>query len=269
MIETQHNLNRPIRVVVFCGGPTLERGVKLLVCRLEEHPEIEFLGAFCQSKSQTFWAVLRDLWRRRRFIALPLILMKTGETIGRYLIHPLAEIELKRGIACLTDKIHYISNIHAEDVLTRVRSLSPDLGLIYGSPVLKPVLFEIPSLGTLGIHHGKMPEYRGLKTTFWEIFNDEKTAGVTIQKVNAGLDTGMLAKQGKVTIGSHSPLAVEKKLELVGLELYIKAIVEVKNGIAQYQQWQGEKGKLYKDPKIMEILGLWWRQFKRSLIGFT
>jgi methionyl-tRNA formyltransferase len=113
-----------------------------------------------------------------------------------------------------------------------------------------------------------MPEYRGVKTTFWEIFNDEKTAGVTIQKVNAGLDTGMLVKQEKVPIGSSLPLAVEKKLELVGLELYIKAIVEVKNGTAHYNQWQGEKGRLYKNPKILEILSLWYRQFKRRLFGF-
>jgi hypothetical protein len=141
MIETQHKLNRPIRVVVFCGGPTLERGVKLLICQLEEHPEIEFLGAFCQSKSQAFWAVLRDLWRRRKFIALPLIFMRTGEAVSRYLLHPLSEIELKREITRLTDKIYYISNIHAENVLTRVHSLSPDLGLIYGSPILKPILF--------------------------------------------------------------------------------------------------------------------------------
>jgi hypothetical protein len=78
----------------------------------------------------------------------------------------------------------------------------------------------------------------------------------------------MIVKQGKVTIGSHLPLAVEKKLELVGLELYIKAILEVKNGTAQYQQRQGEKGKLYNHPKFLEILSLWWRQFKRSFIGF-
>ena len=73
--------------------------------------------------------------------------------------------------------------------------------IFYGGPILKPALFEIPTLGTLGIHHGKLPAYRGKKTTFWAMFNDEPSAGVTIQSVNAGLDTGRGVRAGEGRVG--------------------------------------------------------------------
>jgi hypothetical protein len=48
MAEGLEVLSRPIRVVVFAGGPVLERGEGFL-CRLEDHPEIDLLACICQS----------------------------------------------------------------------------------------------------------------------------------------------------------------------------------------------------------------------------
>lgn len=258
----------PIRVVLFGGGPVLEQGVKQFICRLEQHQEIELLGGFCQSEAQTFWAVVKDLWRRRRFLAVPLLLVQIGSGIGRFLFQPRAEIELNRKMAWLSDRIHFIPDIHAKEVLEDVRSLKPDLGLIYGSPILTPELFEIPTLGTLGIHHGKLPEYRGKKTTFWAIYNGEETAGVTIQKVNADLDTGEIVKEGEVTIGGRSQRAVWHELEALGLDLYIQTILEVKAGTASCQPQVSKEGKLYRDPKLGDLLTFWRRQLIRRLSRF-
>jgi methionyl-tRNA formyltransferase len=265
MTDTGLEVKGLIRVVLFGGGPVLERGVKQFICRLEEHPEIEFLGGFCQSQEQTFGAVVKDLWRRRGILALPLLLVQIASGVGRYVSQPRAEAKLNRELAGLSDRIHYIPDIHADVVLEEVRSLEPDLGLIYGSPILKPMLFEIPRLGTLGIHHGKVPEYRGKKTMFWAIFNGEEMAGVTIQKINAGLDTGQIAQAGEVPIGRRTQRAVWRDLETLGLDLYIQAILEVKVGTASYRPQERKKGKLYRDPKLGDILTFWRRQFIRRL----
>ena len=187
MCANQVEMNRPIRVVMFGSGPELNRDAKQFVCRLEEHPEIEFLGAFCQAQSHSLWAVFIDLWKRRSWLAIPLFAISgINKAIG-FLLHPREEIALQRSMEKISDRIHFVANIHAQKVLEQVRALNPDLGLIYGSPILKPELFEIPGLGTLGIHHGKVPEYRGNKTTFWAMYNGERVAGVTIQKVNKAL----------------------------------------------------------------------------------
>ena len=265
MSTEQKESKDKIRVIVFGGGPILEHGVKLFLLRLEDRAEIELVGGFFQSKAQDFSAVVGDLWRRRRFMALPLLGQLFVEQSDRYLRGPRREIELNRQIRNLSDKFHFIPDIHAPTVLEEVRALSPDLGLIYGSPILKLELFEIPTYGTLGIHHGKVPQYRGKKTTFWAMYNGEKSAGITIQKVNAGLDTGQIVQEGEVLIGSRSRGKVWEDLEPLGFDLYIKAILQVQTGTATFRPQTGPKGKLYHDPSLQDIMTLWRRQWQQRL----
>jgi len=263
MAADELEVNRPIRVVMFGSGPELNPDANEFVCRLEEHPEIEFLGAFCQAESQSLRAVFMDLWRRRSWLAFPLLAIWVTKKAMRFLLQPREEIALQRRLEKISDRIHFVSNIHAQNVLKQVRALYPDLGLIYGSPILKPELFEIPRLGTLGIHHGKVPEYRGLKTTFWAMYNGERVAGVTIQKVNRGLDTGSIVKTGEVSTQGRAYQAVVHELETLGLDLYMQAILDVKHGIAEYRPQSGAKGKLYHNPKPGDILKFWGRQIRR------
>ena len=253
--------------MIFGSGPELGPDAKQFLCKLEAHPEIELLGAFCQAEGQSIGAVFADLWKRRRLLSLPLFALWLINKVLRFVLHPREEIMLQRKMKAIQSRIHFIKDIHAQQVLERVKSLEPDLGLIYGSPILKPELFEIPKLGTLGIHHGKVPEYRGNKTTFWMMYNGEEYAGVTIQKVNKGLDTGTIVKTGEVNAYRRPYQAVFHELEALGVELYIQAILDVKNGAAEYKPQTGVKGKLYRNPKLGDFVRFWGRQIKRRL-GF-
>jgi folate-dependent phosphoribosylglycinamide formyltransferase PurN len=255
----------PIRVVMFGSGPKLNHDVKQFLCRLEEHPEIALLGAFCQAESNSTAAVIKDLWHRRGILSIPLFIVGFISEVSGFLRHPKAEIALHRTLKQIAERIHFVRNIHSQDVLDQVRALHPDLGLIYGSPILRPELFEIPELGTLGIHHGRLPEYRGNKTAFWAMFNGEPAAGVTIQKVNKGLDTGSIVKQGEVLIGRKSYPTVFRELEVIGLDLYIRAILEVKNGTATFRPQSLVEGKLYRNPKLGDFLTYWLKQSKERL----
>jgi folate-dependent phosphoribosylglycinamide formyltransferase PurN len=261
--ESGGGLGRPIRVVLFGGGPTLERGTAEFLCRLAAHPEIEFLGAFCQSRSQSIFGLVQDRWRRRRFLAAPLLLAEVAGLAGRYVTQPVAEVALRRRLARCANRIHYVPDVHAEGVLEQVRALQPDLGLAYGSPILEPKLFEIPRFGTLGIHHGQVPEYRGKKTMFWAMYKGEVTAGVTVQKINARLDRGDVVRLGQVPIGCRTPGAVWRELESLGLDLYLQAVLEVKEGTAHYRPQAAGSGRLYRDPTVRDILDFWvklaWR----------
>ncbi|MFO7679872.1 MAG: formyltransferase family protein [Chloroflexota bacterium] len=259
--------NRPIRVVLFGSGPVLTHDARQFICRLEAEPEIEFAAAFCQAEGQSWTAVARDFWRRRGWLAVPLLAAWVLNEVGRTLRHPCRERALARELTRLSERIHFITNIHAPEVIAQISALDPDLGLIYGSPILKPAVFETPTRGTLGIHHGKVPQYRGNKTAFWAMYNGEAAAGVTIQKVNAGLDTGQIVKAGEVVIGKRSQRAVWQELEQLGLDLYMQAILEVKAGTATYKPQCGPKGKLYKNPKFGDLVEFWRRQWRRRLRG--
>ncbi|HEY5728526.1 MAG TPA: formyltransferase family protein [Anaerolineales bacterium] len=255
----------PIRVVMFGSGPELNHDAKQFLSKLEEHPEIELLGAFCQAEGRSVVGVFVDLWKRRGLLSFPLITVWLFNKAARFVLHPRREIELARKLESISDRIQFAPNIHDSQVLEQVQSLEPDLGLIYGSPILKPELFEIPALGTLGIHHGMVPEYRGNKTTFWAMYNGEETAGVTIQKINKGLDTGAIVKTRQVKAYRRAYQVVVQELEALGIELYIQAILEVKNGTANPIPQSGVKGKLYHNPKLGDFIRFWGRQLKRQL----
>ncbi|MEJ2539636.1 MAG: formyltransferase family protein [Gemmatimonadota bacterium] len=254
MAEGTGGVDGSIGVVMFGSGPVLTPDARRFLLRLEAEPGIELLAAFCQAGSSSLRAVFADLVRRRGILAVPLFGMFLGRGAWGFLRRPRATLQERRGFRRLSDRVFLVPDIHDQAVLDRVRRLAPELGLVYGSPILRPELFEIPRLGTLGIHHGKVPEYRGNKTTFWAMWAGERTAGVTIQKINAGLDTGEIVKEGEVVIGRRSLGSVWRELETLGIELYVEAIQEVRDGVAKPRPQTGEGGPLYRNPKPADLL---------------
>jgi methionyl-tRNA formyltransferase len=89
----------------------------------------------------------------------------------------------------------YFDDFHAEDCLAAVKKLNADLGVVDGTYILKEAIFSLPRLGSINIHCGKVPEYRGAPPAFWELYNGEREAGVTIHRVNARVDEGPVLAQ--------------------------------------------------------------------------
>ena len=181
------DLSRPIRVVMF-GGPYLQPAAVEFAALLEKHPEIELLLVLCQGTGQGFRHRLGNLVRRRGLAAAPVLALEWVTTFRSFLRDPRVARSRSHAVRALA-KVATVLDVHVSDVLERVRAARPDLGVIYGAPILRPELYEIPVFGTLGIHHGRLPEYRGKKTTFWEMYNGEAVAGVAIQRCWASVST--------------------------------------------------------------------------------
>lgn len=256
------DLGRPIRVLLIRGRfqpPAAQRFYVLLA----EHPEIELVGSLCQSPGEGLIERIRDAWRRRGILAAPILASEAVRTGVRLARGPRRELRRRRGVRAIDRRTELVVDIHAPPVLERVRRLAPDLVVIYGGPILKPELFEIPRFGTLSIHHGRLPEYRGRKTTFWEMHEERATAGVAIQRIGAGLDTGDIVAEGAVPIGDKSYSRVWREVQDLGVELYLDAILEIKRGTASFRPQAGPARGLFRDPSWLPILRLGWRQMKR------
>jgi glycosyltransferase involved in cell wall biosynthesis len=163
----------------------------------------------------------------------------------------------------LAERIRVVHDIHAVSAIDLVRELCPDLGLVYGSPILKPELFDIPRHGTIGIHHGKVPQYRGNKTGFWAMYHGERTVGVTIQKINAGLDTGSIVLEGSVPATGRRLGSVLHDLEALGLELYLQAIDAFRTGDIRLRPQVGPKGRLFRNPTFGDLMRFHLKQARR------
>jgi methionyl-tRNA formyltransferase len=75
-----------------------------------------------------------------------------------------------------------------------IKENSFDLGLsINYRFILKKEIFDYPLKGTFNIHGSLLPNYRGRCPNVWYIINGEKQYGITIHKMDSGLDTGDIA----------------------------------------------------------------------------
>jgi len=257
-------LDRPIRVVYF-AGPYLESSAVRFVTMLDEHPDVEFVLGLCQGDGPGLPQRIRNMWRRRGLVALPVLGLEMASAVWRFLRHPREGLDLRRRSARALSRFLTVPDVHAPEVLERVRAAAPDLGVIYGAPILRPELFSIPRFGTLGIHHGRAPQYRGKKTTFWEMYNGERTAGVTIQRVNPGVDTGDVVRRAEVEIGRKGYRRVWREVEEVGRRVYLEAILDVRRGAAQFapQDATARRNRLYRQPGPRDIVRFWWSRLLR------
>ena len=260
--DRKKDLGRPIRVVLIRGRfqpPAAQRFYVLL----DEHPEIELVASLCQSPGEDLPERLQDAWRRRGVLAAPILASQATRAATRFVLHPGPELGLRRRMASIDRRTALVTDIHAPDVVENMRRLEPDLAVIYGGPILRPELFEIPRFGTLSIHHGRLPEYRGRKTTFWEMEEGRPAAGVAIQRIGAGLDTGDIVAEGEVPIGDKSYPRVWREVQDLGVTLYLDAILQIKRGTVSFRPQRGTAGRLYRDPSWFPILRLGWRQMKK------
>jgi folate-dependent phosphoribosylglycinamide formyltransferase PurN len=250
---------RPIRVVFF-GGPYLQPGARRFVAMLEAHPDIDLVLGLCEGRGSGLRHRLLNLWQRRGILAVPVQTFEFAGEFRQFLRRPREWLALRRLASRALRKFMTVPDLHATEILERLRSQAPDLGVIYGGPILKPELFELPAHGTLGIHHGRVPQYRGKKTTFWEMYNGETGAGITIQSVTAGLDRGDVVRRGEVEIGRKGYGRVWREVEEKGCELFIDAVLDVQSGRVQFTPQPAIRGPLYRQPSAGDLLRFWWRR---------
>lgn len=93
-----------------------------------------------------------------------------------------------------------VENFHAADSTEKMRSFNADLGIVYGTNIIKEGVFSIPKLGSINLHQGLAPHYRGGPPVFWELFNGESEVGLTVHFVASKVDTGDIVLQTKIPL---------------------------------------------------------------------
>jgi methionyl-tRNA formyltransferase len=96
--------------------------------------------------------------------------------------------------------IFKVENYHSDEAIKLLRETDADLGILYGTNIIRESVFTIPRLGSINIHQGLAPMYRGGPTVFWELFNDEKEVGITVHFVAPKVDTGDIILQMTVPL---------------------------------------------------------------------
>ncbi|MDU0112419.1 formyl transferase [Psychrosphaera aquimarina] len=127
----------------------------------------------------------------------------------------------------LSQPVQELNKINQPEQLQMVAELKPDLIVCirYGV-ILKEQVLAIPSKGTINLHSGILPDYRGVMATFWAMYYKEPQIGTTLHYIDdANIDTG--------NVIATSTLAVnyEKSYLWNVLQLYVHGVQLILNTI--------------------------------------
>lgn len=134
-----------------------------------------------------------------------------------------------------------------------VAALRPDLGVVvaYGRLIKKEVL-ALPPLGFINLHFSLLPKYRGAAPVQWSLINGEAETGVTVFRLDEGMDTGPVVASVRTPVdpAEDSPALFARLTEL-GRELLVSSVRDIASGRAAFEPQSGEPSHA---PKIRPSL---------------
>lgn len=145
------------------------------------------------------------------------------------------------------DIVHRVESHNSPECLALLEELSPDVVAVYGTLIIgRKVIGSAKSL--INVHTGFSPTYRGSDTIFWALHNGEPdNVGVTVHRVDAGVDSGPIFARGKPSIepGDDEHRLFAKAVQ-VGAELLCSAIRREVAGIAHPVPQDLKAGREYR-----------------------
>jgi methionyl-tRNA formyltransferase len=96
------------------------------------------------------------------------------------------------------------AKLHAPETLAAFRDLAPDLCVTAAfGRLLRPSLLDLAPRGCWNVHASLLPRHRGASPVSAAILAGDAWTGITIFKLDAGLDTGPLLLQEMTPIGPN------------------------------------------------------------------
>ena len=94
-----------------------------------------------------------------------------------------------------------VSSINHDECLLAIKKINPDVIVVNGTRIISKKVLECTPAIFINTHVGITPEYRGVHGGYWSLVNnDGKNCGVTIHKVDKGIDTGDIICQDTIKI---------------------------------------------------------------------
>src|ERR1700761_1607327 len=124
--------------------------------------------------------------------------------------------------------VHLTNRVDA-DTIDLVKRAEPDV-IVVNSWYTKmpPELYNLPPYGTLNLHDSLLPKFTGFSPVLWALISGESETGLTVHRMDDGLDTGDILVQHSLPIG---PADTGTELVLRGMGLIPGALAEALNAL--------------------------------------
>jgi methionyl-tRNA formyltransferase len=118
------------------------------------------------------------------------------------------------------------ATLKSQESVAGLTSHDPDLLVVVAYGLILPQsILDVPRLGCLNIHASLLPRWRGAAPIQRAILAGDTRTGVTIMKMDAGLDTGPMLLVRSLEIGaSENAGSLHDRLAVLGAEAIVAAI---------------------------------------------
>ena len=195
------NTDKQLRVVILSHG-----GCEHLIELLSDNKRVDLIRVCVESPKARKRSVSEKLKRSFKYDGALETLRKFGasflgsSTEGSRDLETATDNRLELINFCEQRGIQSseVENYHLPEFKESLRDDKVDLGILYGTNIIRKAVFTIPKLGSINIHQGLAPHYRGGPTVFWELFNNEDSVGITVHFVAPKVDTGDIIVQESI-----------------------------------------------------------------------
>lgn len=146
----------------------------------------------------------------------------------------IAQIRMSRGLR--TDppesmELIRVKSINDESTIQVLRSLQPRVVVVNGTRIISEKVLKAIDVPFINTHAGITPKYRGVHGAYWALaLGDDQNAGVTVHLVDAGVDTGGVLYQARISATPADNFATFPVLQLAeGLPLLRQAVEDALN----------------------------------------
>lgn len=122
-------------------------------------------------------------------------------------------------------------NIHDFELLITASKVDLIITISYGQ-IITPRLLSLPKFGWLNVHFSVLPKFRGAAPVQRAILSGDKTTGVSVFKLDQGLDTGAVYKVLEVPLKADTTTEdVLNELSELGAGLAVETLNMISNGV--------------------------------------
>jgi methionyl-tRNA formyltransferase len=270
--------DRKLRIVVLTHGDA-----RFLVREISRLARVQIVGVITETNTEPERRLFEKLRRSLKYDGLRATLLKAIKPPNKKTV--IGNIRRTQNELESFTKSHNlpffrIDNFHSDEGRELLKSLDADLGILYGTNIIRETVFSIPRLGAINLHQGLAPLYRGGPTVFWELYNGEREIGITVHFVAAKVDTGDVILQKTIPMNyDFSKYGLEYDAFISDIrqslkEPSVKMIVDSVEMIANKQERRQKQdlsiGKRYRLPthaqknEMKRILKTRMREQKRN-----
>jgi methionyl-tRNA formyltransferase len=180
---------------------------------------------------------------------------------GKITPPPVKTVALEAGIP-----VYQPEKVRAGEAIRQLQQWQPEVYVVAAfGQILSQDVLDIPPYGSINVHASLLPRWRGAAPIQAAIRSGDAETGVTIMKMDAGLDTGPVLSSATIPIeGDETGQTLHDKLAELGADLLMNTLPAYMSGTLQPQS-QPEEGVTIA-PRIEKSEGhIDWKQDAASI----